>query len=246
MIKFFYATGDSFVFGHELNENGPEMDDVSLCEFTPHKRKHCYTGIMADKLNVEEYQNTGCPGGSNERAYRYLITDITEKLKTYKPEEIFVNVGLTHVSRREFCFDDSPSYYIHMNAFEPAKDINSHHHRLWEVLVKEFNYNYGHFMFDMMIVLGIQNFLRTNKIPYILTASMGIEHCLQESIVSPELLNQLVRNRYYVYPSFSNFAVENNCKIGPMLHPLEDGHAKWANHLFDYVQTNNLLDNSDI
>jgi hypothetical protein len=247
MIKFFYATGDSFVFGHELNENGPEADNASLFEFSLHKRKHCYTGIMSDKLNVGEYQNTGCPGGSNERAYRCLITDISEKLKIYKPEEIFVNVSLTHVLRREFCFGNSASeYYIHMNAFEPNKDMSPNHHRLWEVLVKKFNCNYGHFTFDMMIVLGIQNFLRTNKIPYLLTSSMGVEHSMQESIIPNELLNQLVKNRYYVSPAFNIFANEHNCKIGPMLHPLEEGHAVWADHLLKHIDENNLLDNSDL
>jgi len=246
MIKFFYATGDSFVFGHELDENGSE-EDVSLFDFTQYKRKHCYTGIMSDTLSIGDYQNTGCPGGSNERAYRVLISDVTKKLKIYKPEEIFVNVSLTHTTRREFCFGiDPPAYYIHMNAFEPNKRANPKHHQLWEILVKEFNYNHGHFTFDMMIVLGIQNFLRINKIPYLLTSSMGIEHSIQESIISTELLDQLVKNRYYVYPSFSNFAKANDYKIGPMLHPLEEGHAAWASHLLNHINENNLLDNSDL
>ena len=243
MIKFFYATGDSFVFGHELTETGPEEDDATLFNFTPYKRTHCYTGIMANSLKTEDYQNSACPGGSNERAYRMLINDLTCKLKTYKPEEIFVNISVTMVTRREFCFNSKGDYYIHMQSWEPPKDCNPHHHALWKTLVKDFHYDHGDFMFDIMILLGMQNFLKNNKIPYLITSSMGVEHYKQEQIISVDLLNQIYRKRYYVYPSFFKFASDNGHKIGPGMHPLEEGHANWASHL---LNENNLLDNSDL
>ena len=246
MIKSLYATGDSFVFGHELHDSDLISENDNLFEFTPYKRKHCYTGVISNKLNLEDYQNTGCPGGSNERAYRLLINDISKKLKLYKPEEIFVNISLTHATRREFCFAENGAYYIHLNAWEPVKDINAHHHRLWEVLVKDFNYDYGHFNFDVMMLLGMQNFLKTNKVPYLITSSMGIEEELQKKIIHPYLLDQIYKKRYYVTPSFSLFAKSINCKIGPGLHPLEEGHAAWAEHLLTYINQNNLFDNSDL
>lgn len=246
MIKSFYATGDSFVFGHELTEFGPEADDVTLFNFTPYKRKHCYTGVMADTLKLEDYQNAGCPGGSNERAYRVLITDITNKLKIYRPEEIFVNISLTMVTRREFCFNEHGDYYIHLQAWEPSKKSCPEHHQLWEVLVKNFHHDKGDFMFDIMILLGMQNFLRTNKIPYLITSSMGIEHFKQEQNIAPSLLNQIYRKRYCVVPSFSQFAKNRGYKIGPLYHPLEEGHAAWAAHLLNYIHENNLFDNSDL
>jgi len=246
MIKSFYATGDSFVFGHELHEKGEESENIHLFQFTPYKRKHCYTGIITDKLGIEDYQNTGCPGGSNERAYRNLINDISKKLKIYKPEEIFVNISLTHATRREFCFNNEGAYYIHLNAWEPPSNVSKHHHDLWEVLVKDFNYDYGHFTFDIMILLGMQNFLKANKIPYLITSSMGIEEDIQKKVLQQELLDQIYKKRYYVSPSFTAFAAANKCEIGPMLHPLEEGHALWATHLLDYINQNNLFDNSDL
>ena len=97
-----------------------------------------------------------------------------------------------------------------------------------------------------MILLGMQNFLKNNKIPYLITSSMGVEHYKQEQIISVDLLNQIYRKRYYVYPSFFKFASDNGHKIGPGMHPLEEGHANWASHLLNYINENNLLDNSDL
>jgi predicted secreted protein len=201
---------------------------------------------MADQLLVPSYKNSGCPGGSNERAYRVLINDLSLAMKLNRPEEIFVVIGLTHVTRREFCFDDKGNYYIHLNAFEPDRNKMPAHHTLWETFVKHFNFDHGHFTFDMMMVLGIQNFLRINKIPYLITASLPIEFHLQQSVVSSTLLDQIVKNRYYVKPSFFDLTKSNNYKQGPLLHPLEEGHAAWAAHLLNYINENNLLDNSDL
>jgi len=247
MTKFFYAVGDSFVWGHELHPDGPEADNSSVAkfEFSPYKRKHCYTGIIADQLSVESYANSSCPGGSNERSYRMLINDLSSALTIYKPEEIFVNIGLTHVARREFCFNEIGDYYIHLNSFEP-NDMMPGHHTLWKTLVNHFSFDYGHFTFDMMMVLGMQNFLRTNKIPYLITASLSIEFYRKLQVITHELSNQIVKNRYYVQPSFFDFAKKNNYKIGPLMHPLEEGHAAWAAHLLTHINENNLLNNFDL
>lgn len=249
MIKLVYTTGDSFAFGQELG--AVDAQAGALFEFTSHMRKHCYTGIIADKIGAIEYINSACPGGSNERAYRMLINDLSKKIKVYKPEEIFVFLSLTHATRREFCFSDRGDYYIHINAWEPPSDPTSpnlKHHRLWEVLVKDFDYDYGHFMYDMMIILAIQNFLRSNKIPYLLTSSMGshTEEKIQKMYISDHLFEQVHSLRCLLQPSFIKFARTNNFPIGPSLHPLEEGHAQWAKHLLDYITKNNLFSNGDL
>jgi hypothetical protein len=246
MIKFFYAVGDSFVWGHELHENGPEFDTgTELSLFSPYRRKHCYTGIMSDQLEIASYQNSGRPGGSNERCYRMLINDLSEALLIYKPDEIFVNVGLSNAIRREFCFGNGPqSYYAHM-IHQPSQK-NTKIYQFWELLVKDFNQDYGNVMFNIMMVLGIQNFLRINKIPYLITSSLSQDISKQKSIISPQLLDQIVKNRYLIDPSFHKFTVQNKYKIGPIGHPLEEAHMAWGSQLVRYIKTFNLLDNSDL
>jgi len=234
MIKFFYTVGDSFVWGHELHPDGPEFDTVegTLFSFTPYKRKHCYTGIMADQLGINYYQNSGLPEGSNERSYRMLINNLSKALVIFKPEEIFVNIGLTHLARREFCSSDLGSYYAYLASTAPGVE----------------NYPIGHqndrgdHTLNVMIVLKMQNFLRTKKIPYLITTSMKME----TGVIKPELLAQIIKNRYYVVPSFAQFVKENNYKIGPLMHPLEEGHAAWADRLLKYIAIFDLLGNSDL
>lgn len=250
MIKFLYATGDSFIFGQELETAKLGLIDTpeSLFKFNDYKRKHSYTGLITDRLGIQDYQNSACPGGSNERSYRNLVTDISNKLKQYEPQEIFVTISLTHESRREFCMDDHGNYYIHLASWEPPRFPQMHNHDLWQIITRYFNHDFGNCMFGIMILLGMQNFLRSNKIPYLITSSMGnwVEREIQKNKLHQNLLDQIYKKRYYVEPSFMEFAKNNKYPIGPQLHPLEEGHIAWADHLMFYIDNNNLLGNTDL
>ena len=204
--------------------------------------------LFRSKIGVTDYANSSCPGGSNERAYRCLIKDVSEKLKIYNPNEIFVNISLTHESRREFCMDETGSYYIHLASWEPPKMPQMHNHALWQIITRHFNHDYGNFTFGMMILLGVQNFLRSNKVPYLITSSMGnyYEREAQKKVIPQSLLDQIYQKRYYAEPSFAEFSQINKYEIGPQFHPLEEGHAMWANHLLQHIETNNLFDNGDL
>lgn len=239
-IKFLYAIGDSFVFGEELDDpDNPNSDP--LC-FDAYKRKHCYSGIMADKLQVQEYMNAGQPGGSNERAYRVLITDISKKLRVYEPEEMFINVSLTHNSRREFCVSDEGFYYLHVAPHAPPEN-SDFMFKLWKLFTMHFNFDYGNCYFDLMLTLGIQNFLKVNKIPYLITSSMGNsdEKDIQEKFIPLDILNQIDNVRYHDSPSFLTYNAIQRFNTGPRFHPLEPGHAAWAEYLLNYISKNNLF-----
>lgn len=245
MIKLLYAIGDSFVFGQEM---GPPITPQNLHIFDDHKRRHCYTGIIVDSLKIENYKNSACPAASNERTYRMLINDITTALLTYRPEEIFVNVGLTASVRREFCMNNAGSYYLHMHTFEPSLVHFPQCHDLWKVIVKDFNYEFGDEMFNTMMILGIQNFLLINKIPYLMSYSIRnpATIAINEKYVPASLLDQIHKKRYYSWPSFMQFTKDNKFEMGTGHHPLEVAHLAWAEHLMKYIDENNLLDDSDL
>lgn len=245
MIKLFYVVGDSFVFGQEM---GPPISPHNLHTFDFYKRRHCYSGIMSDTLKIENYMNSGSPAASNERSYRMLITDISKKLLTFKPEEIFVNVSLTSSTRREFCINDRGDYYLHMFTWEPPAKDNKCVNDLWNILSKDFNFDIGHETYDIMMVLAIQNFLRINKIPYLISSALctPIKFELQKKYVPSILLDQIYSRRYYTKPSFTEFTSDNKYKRGPGGHPLEEAHAGWAAHLLNHINQNNLFDNSDL
>lgn len=261
MIKLFYASGDSFVFGQELEtvKFGLTETPQTLFKFTDYKRKHSYTGIMCDKLRIPNYKNSSCPGGSNERMYRVLINDISKALETYKAEEIFVQLGLTHDSRREFCMYNktlpttgaagNDNYYLHIAGWAPPKPtLHNHNYELWEVLTKHFNHDSGHYMYGIMMLLAIQNFLIVNKIPYLITSAMinDYENAVANKYIDQSLLNQVYAKRCLTNPSFMAFTKGKNLPFGPAHHPLEEGHIAWADFLLNYIHDHDITKATDL
>ena len=245
MIKLFYAIGDSFVFGQEM---GPPLTPENYLIFDDYKRSHCYTGIISDTLKIENYKNSSGPAGSNERSHRVLINEISEALLIYKPEEIFVSVGLTSPTRREFCMSEVGQYFRFMHVYAPNVDHNIPCYDLWNILVKDFGYDQGYEMFNIMQMLAIQNFLRINKIPYLMSYSLRSIAGLMTThkYVPKSLLKQLYATRIYSGRSFDEFTRTSGYKIGEGNHPLEEAHAAWAEYILSHITRNNLMDNTDL
>jgi hypothetical protein len=242
MIKFLYANGDSYGFGAELGSAHPGV-------FDDYRRKHCYSGVITDNLKIEGYQNNSIQGGSNERIYRCLVTDIPQLLTQYKPEEIFCTLTLSSAIRREFC-DNHGNYMLFIPHHQPAPpDGHIHMNKLWEVLIKDFSNDNAIYIYNFMITLAIQNFLKQLKIPYLITYSMlsSWEKDIENTYINSDQYSLLYNTpRIYREESFMGFVVNNSLKVGPQLHPLEDGHRLWADLLLDYIERNNLLSNKDL
>ncbi len=244
MIEYFYTSGDSFAFGQELGY--PRLQTRDVYDFTLYHRKKCYSGIMANTISgLKQYVNKALPGGSNERAYRKTITNITQALEKYSPEKIFVNISLTHAYRREFYI--GTDWFPFMYTFPPG-DTSSDLYKLWELFINIVKDNKGIYMSDMLHVLGVQHFLMKNKIPYLLTSSMGNEYekMITTESVPASVVNQIYKPRYYDDISFSQFTNMHGFKIGPQLHPLEEAHKAWAHHLLDHINKNDLFSNKDL
>lgn len=242
MNKIFYAIGDSFAWGSELA--GDHDSDVNFI-FTEHKRKHVYSALVSDYFNFETYINAALPGASNERTYRILINDLSKILLKTSPNEIFVSISLTSCLRREFC-NNNGLYYFHLNPHEPEKFTQQH--KLWKTLVRYFNYDPAHYTYDNMLVLAMQNFLRVNKIPYLITTSM--RPSAEEELYRKHIPNSLYRffdnKRYHPDPSFQTWNAIHNLKPGKFHHPLEEGHKVWAEYLIKYITEHDLLSNTDL
>ena len=241
--KILYVNGDSFAFGQELVR---DILPENFYTFTEYHRRFCYTGIIADRLGITSYMNESLPGGSNQRIYRTTLCAVTKLLNVYDPKDIFVQISLTHNSRREFYYSRHDNYYPYIANHEP-NDIDCA--SLWKKISRTFSSIEDDHIYDQMMILGIQNFLRINKVPYLLTNSMGHQLIYEDEVthVPVSLLEQRYVTRYYNRPAFSEYAFHhNNCKKAPGGHPLEDGHLLWAEHILDYITDNNLFDNSDL
>ncbi len=244
MLKLLYVSGDSFSFGQELS--GPRTVE-NFYEFDEYQRKHCYSGLIADKLQIPNYINTSLPGGSNQRVYRTILNDIPKELEIYRPEDIFVMISLTHPNRREFHMNMFNKWIPHMNNFGPKKHFNGLYD-FWEIVTKETSNNTESYTFDFMLILAMQNFLKQNKIPYLITSSLAHKDDIPiyKRMFPKETFDQLYLHRALLEKSFHTFTAEGNFKRGPCIHPLEEGHAAWSEFLLDHIQKNNLFSNEDL
>jgi hypothetical protein len=244
MIKLMYVNGDSFSFGEELTGDTAETRLI----FTEYKRRNCYSGIIADTCKIPNYINNSRPGGSNERTYRTLINDIPKLLTTYRPDEIFVNVSLTSPYRLEFSYgDNNEDYYDFMVVHPPPKSY-SFLYNLWKIITSRYNHDYGWHNFDIMMQLGIQNFLKVNKIPYLITTSMGNHNDLLvfKQHIDCNLLKQTDNLRFYKEFSFLTFNEIHKLPKGIGHHPLEDGHKAWAAALLTIINDRKLFESEDL
>lgn len=226
MIKQFYITGDSLTFGTELE------DDHNYTDF---KKNNSYGKKICDYLNLSDYTNTSMPGGSNERCYRLILQDITNLLKIYDPKEIFVMVGFSDASRREFCRINE-SYYNFMISHAPPNFgcLDGYgDFKLWQNLTDYFCNENGLIVYNTMIILAIQNFLKEKRIPYLLTNNLT-------PFYDKNLVSNFDLKRYYNNDSFFIFSQNNNYSIGKGLHPLLDAHNAWGNHLIEIIKEKNL------
>lgn len=236
-----YVNGDSFAFGQELVR---EVSAKDFFNFSYYQRMKSYSGIIARKLKIPILKNNATPGGSNERAYRTTVEDISKLLLKFPPEKIFVNISLTHAARREFHTNIHDRYHNHMYSFNP----NNEHSVIWEIFNKYINTDVGIYNYDILQILAIQNFLIHNKVPYLLSSSMGNdnERNLTKKFVNDETLKQIYKKRFYDDISFNTLARDKNVPYGPFLHPLEEGHELWADHLIEVIEKNNFFDNGDL
>lgn len=243
MIKHLYANGDSFVFGQELDgPRGPH----NFYDFTPYQRKHCWTGIIADRMGVE-YTNEAMPGGSNQRMYRTTLHTVSNMLTKYQPHEIFVVLGISHNARYEFYSTQWNKWVPHMTTHKPNR--GTPHAELWDMLTQNFSSPQGDHDFDAMMLLGLQNFLRINRVPYLMTTMMHHDLIYQDEIkyVPAPVINQRYTPRYYDRPSFAYWAfTQHRCVRAPGGHPMEDGHLLWADHIWAHITGNNLTNPGDL
>jgi hypothetical protein len=108
-ITHMYAIGDSFAYGQGLK--GYVQHSNGAAPFTDELRNTVFSGIMANKLGIEDYTNAAMAGSSNNRTHRKLITDISVMMSNQiNPENIFAMINITHSARTEVYETSSNSY----------------------------------------------------------------------------------------------------------------------------------------
>ena len=79
------------------------------------------------------------------------------------------------------------------------------------------------------------------------TMNHPINYADEIQYVPESILAQRYTKRFKQEPSFSYHVFhELGLQRAEGGHPFADGHAAWAEHLLEYICTNNLFDNNDL
>lgn len=233
-IKYLYVTGDSFSFGHGL----PGHDINRFYDFNETLRHTCYSGIIADKWNIPQYENTSMPGCSNDRLVRKIMDDIPRILKSTPAENIFVNISFTHSARTEFYSIEAKKYIPVITNFDPKGCGFKSHELLWNLYVTHFDSLTEHVDRWLRNLMTIQQFLKSLGIRYVITKSMG-EHFefWNELQKRANGLKELIDGKTYNYDMlpFNVWLQSKGIPMTPCHHPTELGHEAWAEYLMQYL-----------
>lgn len=235
LIKMIYVAGDSFSFGQELGGS-----DVPPCDFyklTDYMRDNSYTGIIAKNWGVDTVINKSLPGGSNDRIYRMITTDLPTYFGQYRPEEIFVFISLTHASRREFYEREHERWCALITNFCPDETDNKSYKEFWKLYSTYFDDPKEYTPRFIGQILGMQSFLKGLGIRYLMSDSMYHEKELWDiyRAMDPNVIHQIDTVRYHMEEPFNGFVGRRKLSFGKYHHPLEEGHLAWANHLMGYM-----------
>jgi len=235
-IKAIYVTGDSFSFGQELGGSDVEPKDFYTC--TDYMRDNSYTGIIAKTWGIENVINKSLPGGSNDRAFRMITTDLPTYFGDYKPEEIYVFISLTHSTRREFYDNEHKHWEALISNFEPDPKFSYKSQReFWKLYTAYYNSAYESTTRFLSQVLGMQQFLKSLGISYMMSDSMHHDEDFWNEYkkIHTNVLYMIDTDRYYRNEPFNSYVGRKKLPIGKFLHPLEEGHKAWAEHLMGVI-----------
>jgi len=241
-ITHLYAIGDSFAFGEGLK--GFKKYPSGASPFNNELRKTVFSGIMADTLNIGNYNNAAMPGSSNNRTQRVLMADmIGMMLSGTNPENILAIINITHSARIEVYDGKSNSYRQLITNFAPSQS---------EKELYEYWKNYSAY-FDNVVenvdryltqILSMQAFLEKYKIKYLMVNSMGeyeeFTKFIKKSRTS--LYTSINRRTYPEIKSFNDWAHDQGFPCTPCFHANEDAHAAWATHLLKYIEQEKILE----
>lgn len=257
-MKYLYANGCSFTHGDELGDKGKIKD-------YHYRAINCWVGQLAQIMGISEWENEATGGGSNDRIYRKTIQYTSSWIaRGEKPEDLLVILGWTNPTRTEFYHEPRQDPGDEWNnqemrqfpelednyrrSWPTIKRTTHHNQRIWE-FIKQYNEMFLHLPSDTtrMVnkVVTLQNHLKVLGFPFLFfNASWVIDTTNSEAVHTTSLIDQ---KRYLGFDD--GFQTMNwwTHEAGytnrlPKGHPDEAAHKAWADHLYEYMTENNLLE----
>lgn len=249
------AGGDSFIHGAELSD-----------QIMPNPSNLTYPSLLAQQYGME-YSCAAWPGSANNCITRLTLAEC-ERLRKLG-EKFAVIISWTFTFRYEFRFS-----YDTYNKTTPWYSINIWDvdtNRIYDKLTKNTDIvdfikmyykhvgdnEYNEIYTTLKEVMFMQNYLKTNGIPYVFTtADNTFYQCnnTRDTYVD-NLYDQIDWDKWYFFPAgtetnetqnprgFYQWAVENKYDIGVNRHPLDLAHrdaAELIKGTFDELVIKNL------
>lgn len=202
-----YCFGDSFTYGDELAD-----------------KQHAWPAVLG-KIIQGLSVNYGQGGASNS----WILKKAVQKCMENKPD--IAVVAWTSANRYEFFQPDNRSLCINPG----------HIDRLYfaDTLYKHWHNDVGKFIEWICQCILLQNFFVANNIEYYFANVFSIVELLEENTDNAELqswLDKLNTDRFMGWSDETLMTWSNNTPIGPGGHPLEQGHQRIAEKIYEHIR----------
>ena len=203
------TVGDSFTYGAELAD----------------REQDAWPFVLGRELNLD-VENLAVPAGSNDRTFRVAVDRVVQN------EYDLVICGWTEVSRIDTTVNGkelqitSGSTWLH-DKFPWVKDYYANHYS--EQLAQET---------WLTKVLTLQDFFKHRNQKYIFASMNGYDAWEEYfgNLGLTHLVEQIDKSNYIEWPNNGFTAFVNGAPLGPNGHPLELGHQRIADKIYEHIR----------
>jgi hypothetical protein len=211
------AIGCSFTYGMELPDCPPSTFYVGK-----DASKLAYPALLANKLNAE-LTNLSLPGGSNSRTFRVAMDESTKK------QYDLVICQWTDISRLDIRYNQN-DFPVTANSRWLDRDFP------W---IKEYfknHYDDSHsYQTWITQVIALQNYFKSTDQRYLFANMVPMRNTVDKEF--QHLIKQIDTDYYIGWPHYAMVDWMGNCPKGPGGHPLELGHKRIADKIYEHIRT---------
>lgn len=227
-----YANGCSMTMGAELTDAAEAS----------------YPSLLAQSFGLQLF-NAARGGSSNCRILRTSLLWISEYLQDGgRPDELFVLIGWSAPDRREFALSseehtpDLNLFWRNLDVHYQLHNVTSDLRRLRKLIMRSFWCDRESMTRFLIAVNSLQSFLVSNSIRFCFSHALPVCHLHPELV---PLVRSVNHERFFQFMdarmNFLTYCTEAGVPVGPLRHPLEEGHERWAARLSAFIREKGLL-----
>lgn len=213
-----YTVGDSFTYGDELSD----------------PKKDSWPAVLSDKLSMSLI-NEGRSGVGNE----YIVKKTIQAVSKYRPS--LVIIAWTSCGRIEFA-DQYGVYDIwpgcSSRAFSEDRSSKLEYRHELIKYVNQHNNDMHEYRRWLRNVILLQSFLQNQSIDYIMCNVFDNQHRFEKYYKDNQEYYELIdHTRFLGWPKDGMVEWAHRTPKGPGGHPLEEGHKKIAEEIYEACNT---------